>query len=88
VGGGHNKSEGRSAVIVNSNIKISISDREREELIKNFKIGVLCQLQKEGYITEEQLNKMIRDINSATFADKKYVDQKYAVNFEKSTFLA
>jgi len=77
-----NKSGRRSAVVVNSNIKISISDREREELIKNFKIGVLCQLQKEGYITEEQLDKMISDINSATSADRKCSDLN-AVSFEK-----
>ena len=50
-------------VYSNNNIKIHISEEEKEGLIKNFKIGVLCQLHKEGYFTHEQLNEMIKEIN-------------------------
>ncbi len=51
-------------VYSNNNIKINISEKEKEGLIKNFKIGVLCQLQKEGYFSSEQVNQMIKEINS------------------------
>ena len=50
-------------VYTNNNIKINISKEERKGLIKNFKIGVLRQLHKEGYLTSEQLNEMIKEIN-------------------------
>jgi len=51
-------------VYTNNNIKINISEKEKEGLIKNFKIGVLRQLCKEGYFTNEQVNKMIKEINN------------------------
>jgi hypothetical protein len=51
-------------VYSDNTFKINISDKEKEGLIKNFKIGVLCQLHKEGYFTSEQLNKMIKEINN------------------------
>lgn len=50
-------------VYSSKNFKINISDKEKEGLIKNFKIGVLCQLHKEGYFTSEQLNELIKEIN-------------------------
>ena len=50
-------------VYSNSNFKIKITEKEKEGLIKNFKIGILCQLHKEGYFTSEQLNEMIKEIN-------------------------
>lgn len=50
-------------VYSSKNFKINISDKEKEGLIKNFKIGVLRQLYKEGYLTNEQLNEMIKEIN-------------------------
>ena len=50
-------------VYSNNNIKIHIPEKEKEGLIKNFKIGVLYQLHKEGYFTSEQLNEMIKEIN-------------------------
>jgi hypothetical protein len=50
-------------VYSNNNIKLNISEEERKGLIKNFKIGVLRQLHKEGYLTSEQLNEMIKEIN-------------------------
>jgi len=50
-------------VYSNNNIKIHISEKEKEGLIKNLKIGILCQLCKEGYFTSEQLNEMIKEIN-------------------------
>lgn len=51
-------------VYSNNNIKINISEKEKEGLIKNLKIGILCQLQKEGYFSSEQVNQMIKEINS------------------------
>lgn len=56
-------------MVVSGDVRISILDTEMEGFIKNFKIGVLCQLQKEGYLTEEQLDRMIEDINGATPAE-------------------
>ena len=50
-------------VYSNNTFKINISEEERKGLIKNFKIGVLRQLHKEGYFTSEQLNEMIKEIN-------------------------
>jgi len=50
-------------VYSNNNIKIHISEKEKEGLIKNLKIGILCQLHKEGYFTSEQLNELIKEIN-------------------------
>jgi len=50
-------------VYSSKNFKINISDKEKEGLIKNLKIGILCQLHKEGYFTHEQLNEMIKEIN-------------------------
>ena len=44
-------------------VKVGINLKEKEGLIKNFKIGVLYQLHKEGYFTSEQLNEMIKEIN-------------------------
>lgn len=55
-------------MVVRGNVRVSIFDTEMEGLIRNFKIGILYQLQKEGYITEEQLDRMIDDINSETSA--------------------
>ncbi|WP_168796725.1 hypothetical protein EPD62_007345 [Acetivibrio thermocellus] len=51
-------------VYSSKNFKINISDKEKEGLIKNLKIGILCQLQKEGYFSSEQVNQMIKEINS------------------------
>lgn len=56
--------KGDFMVYSNSNFKIKITEKEKEALIKNFKIGVLCQLQKEGYFSSEQVNQMIKEINS------------------------
>jgi len=50
-------------VYSNNTFKINISEEERKGLIKNFKIGVLRQLCKEGYLTNEQLNELIKEIN-------------------------
>jgi len=50
-------------VYSSKNFKINISEKEKEGLIKNLKIGILCQLQKEGYFTSEQLNELIKEIN-------------------------
>jgi len=50
-------------VYSDNNFKIKISEKEKKELIKNFEIGVLCQLYKEGYFSSEQLNKIIQEIN-------------------------
>ena len=47
-------------VYSNNTFKINISEEERKGLIKNFKIGVLRQLCKEGYLTNEQLNELIK----------------------------
>jgi len=55
--------KGDFMVYSNNNFKINISKTEKEGLIKNFKIGVLCQLHKEGYFTSEQLNELIKEIN-------------------------
>jgi hypothetical protein len=49
-------------VTSNGNFKINISEEERKGLIKNFKIGVLNQLHKEGYISSMQLEQMVREI--------------------------
>lgn len=51
-------------VYSDNTFKINISKEERKELIKNFKIGVLYQLYKEGYFSSEQVNQMIKEINS------------------------
>ena len=50
-------------VYSSKNFKINISDREKEGLIKNLKIGILCQLHKQGSFTSEQLTEMIKEIN-------------------------
>jgi hypothetical protein len=55
--------KGDFMVYSNSNFKIKITEKEKEGLIKNFKIGILCQLHKEGYFTSEQLNELIKEIN-------------------------
>lgn len=49
-------------VISKGKFNINISEKERKGLIKNFKIGVLNQLHKEGYISSMQLEQMIREI--------------------------
>lgn len=49
-------------VTSNGKLKINISEEERKGLIKNFKIGVLNQLHKEGYISSMQLEQMVREI--------------------------
>ena len=49
-------------VVSKSKFNINISEKERKGLIKNFKIGVLNQLYKEGYISSMQLEQMVREI--------------------------
>jgi len=49
-------------VVSKGKFNINISEKERKGLIKNFKIGVLNQLHKEGYISSMQLEQMVREI--------------------------
>ena len=49
-------------VTSNGKLKINISEEERKGLIKNFKIGILRQLCKEGYFSSEQLRLMEEEI--------------------------
>jgi len=49
-------------IVSKGKFNINISEKERKELIKNFKIGVLNQLHKEGYISSMQLEQMVREI--------------------------
>jgi len=49
-------------VVSKGKFNINISEKERKGLIKNFKIGVLNQLHKEGYISSMQLEQIVREI--------------------------
>lgn len=49
-------------VVSTNKCNINISEEERKKFIKNFKIGVLNQLHKEGYISSMQLEQMVREI--------------------------
>lgn len=51
-------------VTSNGKLKINISEEERKGLIKNFKIGILRQLCKEGYFSESQLYQMEEEIRN------------------------
>lgn len=51
-------------VTSNGNFKINISEEECKGLIKNFKIGILHQLCKEGYFSESQLYQIEEEIRN------------------------
>jgi len=51
-------------VTSNGKLKINISEEERKGLIKNFKIGMLRQLCKEGYFSKSQLYQMEEEIRN------------------------
>ena len=51
-------------VTSNGNFKIKKKKKERKGLIKNFKIGILHQLCKEGYFSKSQLYQMEEEIRN------------------------
>ncbi|MEM1724171.1 MAG: hypothetical protein QXW71_00120 [Thermoplasmata archaeon] len=54
-------------VYSDNELKINVTEKEKKELIINFKIGMLCQLHKEGFFSSEQLNRMIETIKEKEY---------------------